>query len=142
MQKQHCEYINIEVNIIVEAHPIVAGPVYHTSGISEILHIIMEPSSAMISHIAKDSFDFEIRLDNTALLLPHLVPVILNHYMLIFDMILFMQQLNTGLKICKMIYQIVKFVLEALSIILEFNYFCISGITFIRLKELRWEQNL
>ena len=68
MQKQHCEYINIEVNIIVEAHPIVAGPVYHTSGISEILHIIMEPSSAMISHIAKDSFDFEIRLDNTVLL--------------------------------------------------------------------------
>ena len=68
MQKQHCEYINIEVNIIVEARPIVTGPVYHTSGISEILHIIMEPPSAMISHIAKDSFDFEIRLDNTVLL--------------------------------------------------------------------------
>ena len=68
IQKQQCEYINIEENIIVEARPIAAGSVYHTSGISEILHIIMEPSSAMISHIAKDSFDFEIRLDNTVLL--------------------------------------------------------------------------
>ena len=63
IQKQQCEYINIEDNIIGEARSIVAGPVYHTRGISEILHIIMEPSLAMISHIAKDSFDFKIRLD-------------------------------------------------------------------------------
>ena len=59
IQKQQCEYINIEKNIIVEARPIVAGPIYHTSNISEILHIIMEPSLAMISHIAKDSFHFK-----------------------------------------------------------------------------------
>ena len=31
IHKQQCEYINIEENIIVEARPIVAGPVYHTS---------------------------------------------------------------------------------------------------------------
>ena len=43
IQKQQCEYINIEENIIVEARHIVAGPVYQSSGISEILHIIMEP---------------------------------------------------------------------------------------------------
>ena len=63
IQKQQCEYINIEENIIAEACPIVAGPVYYTSDISEILHIIMEPSLAMISHIAKDSFDFKNRFD-------------------------------------------------------------------------------
>ena len=63
IQQQQYEYINIKENIIVEARPIVAGPVYHTSGISEILHIIMEPSLAMISPIAKDSFDFKNRLD-------------------------------------------------------------------------------
>ena len=51
IQKQQCEYINIEENIIVEARPIAGGSVYHTSGISEILHIIMELSLAMISHI-------------------------------------------------------------------------------------------
>ena len=52
IQKQQCEYINIENDIIVEARSIVAGPVYLTSGISKILHIIMEPSLTMISHIA------------------------------------------------------------------------------------------
>ena len=59
IQKQQCEYINIEENIIVEARPIAAGSVYHTSGISEILHIIMEPSLAMISHIAIRFFRFQ-----------------------------------------------------------------------------------
>ena len=48
--------MNIEENIIAEARPIVAGSVYYTSGISEIFHIIMEPSLAMILHIARDSF--------------------------------------------------------------------------------------
>ena len=63
IQKEQCHYITFEENIIVEACPTVAGPIYHTSGISELPHIIMEPSLAMISHIAKDSFDFKNRLD-------------------------------------------------------------------------------
>ena len=64
IQKEQCEYINIEESIIVE--------VCHT-GISETLHIIMEPLLEMISYIAKDSkidfknflylFDFKNRLD-------------------------------------------------------------------------------
>ena len=33
VQKQQCEYIKIEENIIVEERPIIASPVYHTSGI-------------------------------------------------------------------------------------------------------------
>ena len=41
MQKEQWEYINVAENIIVEARPIVAGPVYHTSSMSEIFHIIM-----------------------------------------------------------------------------------------------------
>ena len=35
----------------------------NTSGVSEILCIIMEPLLAMISHIAKVSFDLKNRLD-------------------------------------------------------------------------------
>ena len=42
MQTQQREYVNIEENVTVEAHPIVADPVYHISGISEMLHDIME----------------------------------------------------------------------------------------------------
>ena len=33
IQKEQCEYINVEENIIGEARPIVTGPVYHTSSI-------------------------------------------------------------------------------------------------------------
>ena len=68
-------------------------PVYHTSNISEILHIIMEPSLATISQIVQDSFDFKNRLDKDC-------P---NGITLISNMIFFIQQLNTGLKNCKMI---------------------------------------
>ena len=104
IQKQQCKYIKIEENIIVEAHPIVAGPVYNTSVISEILQIIMEPSLAMISHIAKDSFDFKIRLDKNCPIGTKLSTCDINHYILTFDMMFFIQQLNTGLKNWKMIY--------------------------------------
>ena len=86
IQKQQCAYINTKGNITVEACPIVTGPVHLTRGISEMLHIIMKPSLAMISHIAKDYFDFKNTL-NTALLEPHLVPVISSHYILTVNMI-------------------------------------------------------
>ena len=36
------KYIQIDEDILIEGRPIVAGPVFHTSGISEILHCTME----------------------------------------------------------------------------------------------------
>ena len=42
-QKQQSEYTNVEENIIVKARSVVVGLVCHTSGISELLHNIMEP---------------------------------------------------------------------------------------------------
>ena len=36
------EYIQIDEDILIEDGPIVAGPVFHTSGVSKILHCIME----------------------------------------------------------------------------------------------------
>ena len=60
----------------------------------------------MISHIAKYSFDFKNRLDKYC---PNGITLtvlgILNHYILTFDMIFFIQQLKTALKNCKMIYR-------------------------------------
>ena len=40
---KHTEYIQIDKGFLMEGQPIVAGPVFHTSGVSEILHCIMEP---------------------------------------------------------------------------------------------------
>ena len=57
------EYIEIGKDILIEGRPMVAGPVFHTSGISEILHCIMEHALSLIPHIVKDSFDFTQRLE-------------------------------------------------------------------------------
>ena len=57
------EYIQIDEDILIEGQPIVAGPNFHTSGISEILHCIMEPALSLIPHIVKNSFDFTERLE-------------------------------------------------------------------------------
>ena len=57
------EYIQIVEDILTEVRLIVAGPGFHTSGISEILHCIMEPALSLILHIVKDSFDFSQRLE-------------------------------------------------------------------------------
>ena len=48
------EYIQIDEDISVEGRPIIGGLVFHTSGISEILHCIMEPALSLIPHIVKD----------------------------------------------------------------------------------------
>ena len=57
--------INITKNVQIEGQPIVAGAVCYTSGISKMLHLMLEPSLSFIPHILKDSFDFLERLDTT-----------------------------------------------------------------------------
>ena len=57
------EYIQIDEDILIEGQQIVAGLVFHTSGISKILPCIKEPVLSLIPHIVKDSFDFTQRLE-------------------------------------------------------------------------------
>ena len=44
---------------------IVGGPIYHTSGLSEIIDIILKPFMSYIPHIVKDSFDLIDRVPKT-----------------------------------------------------------------------------
>ena len=60
---KNSEYINVDKILTIEGRPIVAGPCYHTSVVSQILHVIMEPTLSFIKHILKDSFDFIDRID-------------------------------------------------------------------------------
>ena len=60
---KNSEYINVDKILTIEGRPIVAGPCYHTSAVSQILHVIMEPTLSFIKHILKDSFDFIDRID-------------------------------------------------------------------------------
>ena len=65
IKNQNFEYISITENLQTEGQPIVTGPVYCTSGISEMLLKIIEPFVSLIPHILKDSLDFSERLDTT-----------------------------------------------------------------------------
>ena len=65
IENKNLEYINITKNVQIEGRPIVAGPVYYTSGISQMLHLILEPSLSFIPHILKGAFDVLERLDTT-----------------------------------------------------------------------------
>ena len=55
---KNSQYINVDKILTIERRPIVAGPCYHTSVVSQILHVIMKPTLSFIQHILKDSFDF------------------------------------------------------------------------------------
>ena len=55
---ENSEYINVNKMLTIEGTPIVAGPFYHTSVVSQMLHVIMEPTLSFIKNILKDSFDF------------------------------------------------------------------------------------
>ena len=64
-KNQNSEYINITKNLQIEGWPVVAGPVYYTSGISQMLHLNLEPSLSFIPHTLKDSFLFLEHLHTT-----------------------------------------------------------------------------
>ena len=49
----------------IEGRPIVGGPAFHTSGISEMIDIILKPIMSHIPHILTDSFDFVDRCSHT-----------------------------------------------------------------------------
>ena len=131
--------INIEENIIVEGRSIVAGPVYHTSSIPEILHNTLEPSLAMTSHIAKDSFDFKNRLDKdcpteTALSTCDIKLLYTNiHHDLFYTALEdWTEKFPNSLPLLRRFNK--QFLLEELPIILEFNYFYINGIYIHQIK--------
>ena len=63
LEIKRTEYIQIDEDFFAEGQPIEACPVFHTSGISKILHYIMEPALSLIPHIVKGSFDFIQRLE-------------------------------------------------------------------------------
>ena len=41
---KNSEYINVDKILTIECRPIVGGSCYHTSVVSQILHVIMDPT--------------------------------------------------------------------------------------------------
>ena len=122
------EYIQRDEDILIEGRPIVAGPVFHTSGIYTILHCIMEPALSLIPHIVKDSFDFTQRVEkqcqnNTLLSTCDIKSLYTNihHDLFLTAIEYWTEHLQNNLPLLQRFTK--QFVLEGLSIILKFNYF-------------------
>ena len=65
MLKDGAEYIHLpDLDEVIEGRPIVGGPAFFTSGISQMLNIILKPIISHIPHILKDSFDFVERCNH------------------------------------------------------------------------------
>ena len=59
------EYVHLpDFAEIVEGRPIVGGPAFYTSGISQMIDIILKPILSYIPHILRDSFDFVERCNH------------------------------------------------------------------------------
>ena len=138
------EYIQIDEDISIEGRPILAGPVFHTSGISKILHCIMEPALSLIPHIVKDSFDFTQRLEkqcqNNKLLSTCDIKSLytnIRHDLFLTAIEYWIEHLQNNLPLLQRFTK--QFVLEGLSIILKFNYFYINKSFFHQIKGTKME---
>ena len=95
----------------------------------------MEPSLAMISHIAKDYFDFKNRLDkhcsNGTTLSTCYIKLLytsIRHNLFLYSSWILIEKLPNDLPLLQRFNK--EFILESLSIILEFNYLYINGILY------------
>ena len=145
---KNSEYINVNKILTIEGRPIVAGPCYHTSVVSQILHVIMEPTLSFIKHILKDSFDFIDQIDtqctiNTILSTCDIKSLYTNikHDVFYKAIEYWIDKFHDDIPLLSRFTK--AFILEGLNIILKFNYFFILIKTFfIKLKERLWEQFL
>ena len=103
-----------------------------------MLHLILEPSLSFITHVLKDSFDFLERLDTTwtedALLSSCDIKSLYIRHDVFYNAIdYWIEKLISEIPSLRRFTK--TFILEGLSIILEFNYFYIKNYS----KELLWE---
>ena len=125
---KNSEYINVDKILTIEGRPIVAGPCYHTSVVSQILHVIMEPTLSFIKHILKDSFDFIDRIDtqctdNTILSTCDIKSLYTNiqHDVFYKAIEYWIDKFHDDIPLLSRLTK--AFILKGLNIILKFNYF-------------------
>ena len=136
---KNSEYINVDKISTIEGRPIVAGPCYHTSVVSQILHVIMESTLSFIKHILKDSFDFIDRIDtqctvNTILSTCDIKSLYTNIKHDVFHKAIeyWIDKFHDDIPLLSRFTK--AFILEGLNIILKFNYFYINKNFFDQIK--------
>ena len=146
IENQKSEYINITKNLQIGGRPIVAASVYYTSGISRLLHVILEPSLSFIPHILIDSFDFLERLDTTCskdtlLSLCDIKSVYINIRDDVFYKAIdyWIEKIINEIPLLRRLPK--AFILEGLLMILGFNYFYVNNYFYHEIRGTAMETN-
>ena len=136
---KNSEYVNVDKILTIEDRSIVAGPCYHTSVVSQFLHVLMEPTPSFIKHILKDSFDFIDRIDtqctvNTILSTCDLKSLYTNikHDVFYKAIEYWIDKFHDDIPLLSRFTK--AFILERLNIILKFNHFHINKNFFHQIK--------
>ena len=131
--------MSVKLNTDLDGRPINSGPVYHTKGISVILHHIMLPCLSKIEHILKDSFDFVNKVDidcdpNTKLVSWDIKSLYTNiKHELFHDAVSYwIDKYHDDLPLFARFSK--QFILEGLRIILKFNFFYYNGEFYHQIK--------
>ena len=123
----------------IDGRPIVGGPSYYACRLSEMINIILQPILTLIPHILRDSFDLLERISKTTQD---------NVYLGTCDIKSLYTNISKDLALKSVDYWITRhgntipllrrltksFVLNALSIILDFNYFFFNGLYIKQIK--------
>ena len=132
LEKQ-AEYIHIrDERIELDGRPINSGPCYFTRGLSLIVHAILLPILDFIPHILKDTFDFVERFNTACTADTQIVTwdikslyTNLRHDLFIRAIQYWLETFHTRIPLMNRFNS--AFVLEALYIILKFNYVHINN---------------
>ena len=129
LQNTGTSYIHIpDLNNKIDGRPIVGGPCYHTSGLSEMVDILLKPVVKYIPYLLKDSFDLleKVNTDATNDILLGSCDIKSLYTNISHDLaykaIDYWLTLTWDILFCESRFS-KQFILEALRIILECNYF-------------------
>ena len=138
IEKMKEEYL-IMKNIKVEGRPVVAGTVYHTHELSTLIHIILSPALQHIKHIIKDTFDFtnRARIDNVIGMQIGTADIKslytnIKHNLGLKAINFWITKLENQIPLLQRFPK--NFIMEAIFIILHFNYFYINGMFFHQIQ--------
>ena len=134
------EYLHLsDFTGFVEGRPIVGGPCFYTSGISEMIDIILKPIVSLIPHILRDSFDLISRCNKqfTGETFLGTCDIKALYTNLSFDLVLkaveyWVTKYATDIPLLSRFG--LPFICEALRIILENNYFEFNDTFFQQIK--------
>ena len=126
-----------DIILTIKGRPIVAGPCYHTSVVSQILHVLIEPTLSFIKHILKDSLDFIDRINtqctvNTILSDIKSLHTYMKHDVFYKAIGYWIDEFHDDIPLLSRLTK--AFILERLNIILKFNYFYIHKKIFHQIK--------